>query len=278
MKKLFAGLFVFLITVFSAFSANAAETPIANAPYLESVSFKNATVDGGFDKNKTIYDLTLENPSNSAVLENYYVNGNANVFVTYNYDDSNHQTGMILTLSFESGSVIYTFNYKNAEEYKITNNANLAGLDCEYAEVKPQINKTDTSYKLYIPSDLTKIDIMPITEDVNAYCAPVSIELNEKQEPEISLTVKASDGTTKNYKFKVKRLDKTVAEVDNEMQDKDFVSFVKGELFYQKPKFLVGFGAVVVGIAVIVLLAFLTRRITVNPYDSEEKEFYSPIE
>lgn len=278
MKKLFAGLCVFMITVLSAFSVNAAETPITNAPYLESISFKNATVDGGFDKNKTVYNLTLENPSNSPVLEDYRVNGNANVFVTYSYDDANHQTGVILTLSFESGSVIYTFNYKNAEEYKITSNANLAGLSCEYGEVKPNINKTDTSYKLYIPSDLTKIDIMPITEDVNAYCAPVSIELNEKQEPEISLTVKASDGTTKNYKFKVKRVEKTVADVDNEMQDKDFVSFVKGELFYQKPTFLVAFGAVVIGVVVIALLAVLTRRITVNPYDSDEKEFYSPIE
>lgn len=278
MKKIFVGLCVFIMTFFSAFSAFANEAPISNAPYLESVLFDNATIEGGFDKNKTVYDIVLENPSSSPVLKDYYVNGNANVFVTYNYDDSNHQTGMLLTLKFESGSIIYTFNYKNAEEYKITSNANLASLGCEYGEVQPNINKDDTSYKLYIPSDLTTLDIVPITEDVNAYCAPVSIELNKEQEPEISITVKASDGTTKNYKFKVKRLNKTVAEVNEEMKDKDFVSFVNGELFYQKPTFLVAFGSVVVGVIVVILLSIFTRRIVVNPYDAEEKEFYLPKE
>lgn len=278
MKKLFVALCVFLTTFFGSFSAFAAETPISNAPFLESVSFENATIEGGFDKNKTVYNITLDNPSSSPVLKDYYVNGDANVFVTYNYDDSNHQTSMLVTLAFENGSIIYTFNYINAVEYKATSNANLAALGCEYGEVQPQINKSDTSYKLYIPSDLTTISVMPITEDVNAYCAPLSIELNKDQEPEISLTVKASDGTTKNYKFKVKRINKTVAEVDEEMKDKDFVSFVEGELFYQKPTFLVAFGSVVVGIIVVILLAIFTRRFIVNPYDIEEKEFYSTEE
>ncbi len=275
MKKTFVTLFVVLATFFSTFNAFAAETPISNAPFLESVSFENATIEGGFDKNKTVYDIKLDNPSSSPMLKDYEVNGEAKLFVTYEYDDANHQKALILTLSFENGSIIYTFNYINAVEYKVTSNANLAALACEYGEIQPKINKDDTNYKLYIPSDLTKISVIPITEDVNAYCAPLSIELNKDQEPEISLTVKASDGSTKNYKFKVKRVDKTVEQVNNEMQEDDYVSFVDGELFYQKPAFLVVIGSVVVGIIVIILLAIITKRFIVNPYDNEEKDFYS---
>lgn len=275
MKKITVAICVVLATFFSSFSALANVAPISNAPYLESVTFENATIDGGFDKNKTEYDIKLDNPSSSPMLKDYVVNGNAKVFVTYDYDDSNHQKALVLTLSFEYGSIIYTFNYLNAVDYKVTNNANLAALGCDYGEVQPKINKEDTSYKLYIPSDLTTISIMPITEDVNAYCAPINIELNKDQEPEIKLTVRASDGSTKNYKFKVKRIEKTIEQVDEEMKQDDYVSFVEGELFHQKPAFFVIIGSVIVGIIVIIILAVVTKRFIINPYDNDEKDFYS---
>ncbi len=275
MKKTLVAICVVITTFFSSFTALANVAPISNAPYLESVTFENATIEGGFDKNKTVYNIELNNPSNSPLLKDYSVNGKAKLFMTYDYDDSNHQKGIILTLSFENGSIIYTFNYSNAVDYKVTNNANLAALGCDYGEVQPKLNKEDTNYKLYIPSDLTTISIMPITEDVNAYCAPLNIELNQDQEPEIKMTVKASDGSTKNYKFKVKRIEKTVEQVDEEMKQEDYVSFLDGEMFHQKPAFFVIIGAVIVGIIVIIVLAIVTKRYIISPYDNDEKNFYS---
>lgn len=278
MKKILVFLCTVLLSASLAAASFAADAPFANAPYLESVSFKNAEIEGGFRQDKTVFNLILDNSSVSPVLDKYSTNGNADIFVTYNYDNVNRQTGVVITLSFENGSVIYTFNYKNAQTAALSNNAQLAALSCEYGEVQPEINANDTSYKLYIPSDLTVLDITPVTEDINAYCAPVNIEINEEQEPELSFTVTASDGTTKNYKFKVKHVNKTVEQVKAEMEQENFVSFVEGELFYQKPVFAITFGAVAGGIAVLLILAAVTRHITINPYDGEEKDFYSPIE
>lgn len=270
--------------VFGAFTAHGEEstrqTPLSNVPYLENIEFDNAVIDGGFVAGKTVFSMTLGNPEVSPRLSNYKINGNAKVFVTYNYDDLNRQTGVSVTLAFESGSVIYTFHYSNVRERRITGNANLAALSCEYGEVQPAVNENDMVYRLYVPSDLTQLNITPVTEDTNAYCYPANInmELNGNQEPELNFTVNASDGSTKMYEFKVRRIEKTVAEVEEEMAQPGFVSFTQGELFYQRPAFMITFTATAAGIVVILLLIAVTRRITVNPRDREEKLFYASVE
>ncbi len=282
MKKLFSFLFavitaaVFISGAITAFSQESQTSlvPLTNVPYLETISFSNAEIDGGFQKNKTQYTVTLEDPAVSPTLKSYHITGDAAVFVTYGYDGLNHQNAIIVTLSFENGSVIYTFNYSNVSEFKVSDNANLIGIASDYCEVQPAINETQTEYKLYIPSDLTQLDITPITQDVNAHCDPLSIEINSRQEPELSLTVCASDGTTKNYRFKVRRVDKTMAQVKEEKNNPAFISFVDGELFYQRPVFSIILGAAAAGIIIILIIVKITKRITVNAYDSEEKPFY----
>ena len=248
---------------------------LQNAPYLESITFGNAEIDGGFSASKTNFSLTLADPSVSPTLKSYEISGEAKIFVTYNRDDIGRQTGITVTLNFDSGSIKYTFDYANAQEYAVTSNANLAALTCDLAEVQPAINGEDISYRLYIPSDLTQLVITPVTEDVNARCEPLNMEINESQQPELSFTVVASDGSTKNYKFKVRRVDKTVEEVKAEMEAEDYITFVSNEKFYQKPLFMIIVGSTAVGIMIIALLAAVVKRATINPYDKEEKSFYA---
>ena len=279
-KKIFSLILTLITAVcclsasFSAFAEENQLLPLSNVPYLETISFSNAEIDGGFQKNKTMYTITLKDPAVSPTLSGYHVAGDANVFVTYGYDGLNHQNAIIVTLSFENGSVIYTFNYSNVVDFTLSSNANLSGLASEYGEVQPAINDTDTEYKLYIPSDLTQLDVTPITQDINAHCDPLSIEINSSQQPELSITVLASDGTTKNYKFKVRRVEKTMEEVKAEKNNPAFISFVDGELFYQKPIFSIICIAVAAGLIVLLIIAKVARRITVNVYDSDEKPFY----
>lgn len=258
--------------------ANAAEAPIKNAPYLENISFSNADIDGGFRMDETRFTLTLKNPNQSAALQSYSVNGSANVLATYQYDDANRQTGIIVTLEFDSGSVIYTFTYSNAPEYSVNSNANLADINCEYGEVRPEINSEDTAYKLYVPNDLTEINITPVTQDINATATSMPVTLREGQETEIPITVTASDGSTKKYIFDIIRVNKTTEEVKAEMAQPGYVSFVAGERFYEQPVFAVTVGAVAGGLIVILIIAAIVKRVAANPYDTEEKEFYSPIE
>lgn len=253
----------------------AIQSILQNAPYLESIAFSNAEIDGGFEAGKTNFSLTLADPAVSPMLKSYEVSGEAKIFVTYNRDDIGRQTGVTVTLNFESGSIKYTFDYANAQEYTVTSNANLTGLTCDFAEVQPAINDEDISYRLYIPSDLTQLVVTPVTQDVNARCDTLNIEINESQQPELSFTVVASDGSTKNYKFKVRRVDKTVDEVKAEMEAEDYITFVSNEKFYQKPLFLIIVCSTAAGVIVIALLAAVVKRVTINPYDKEEKNFYA---
>lgn len=268
-----------LIFTFTPFSASASEVqPLGSVPYLTSISFNNAEIEGGFNQSKTTFNLVLADNAVSPSLKDYAVSGSADLFVTYNYDETNRQTGITVTLSFENGTVFYTFHYKNAEKPAVNSNADLLGVVCELAELQPAFDKNTTAYKLYLPSDLTHFEMAGVTEDINAYCAPINMELRENQEADFSFVVTASDGTTKTYKFKIKRVNKTMAQVKAEMAQDGFESFVYGELFYQKLIFNIVFFSAVGGIAVIAVLIVITKRITVNPYDSDEKEFYSPIE
>ena len=268
-----------LIYTFTPFSASASEVqPLGSVPYLTSISFNNAEIEGGFNQSKTTFNLVLADNAVSPSLKDYAVSGSADLFVTYNYDETNRQTGITVTLSFENGTVFYTFHYKNAKKPAVNSNADLLGVVCELGELQPAFDKNTTAYKLYLPSDLTHFEMAAVTEDINAYCAPINMELRENQETDFSFVVTASDGTTKTYKFKIKRVKKTMAQVKAEMAQDGFESFVDGELFYQKPIFNIVFFSAVGGIAVIAVLIVITKRITVNPYDSDEKEFYSPIE
>lgn len=278
MKRILPALLSLICLMCGSIFANAAEAPIQNAPYLESISFSNADIDGGFKTGETYFTLTLQNPNQSAALQSYTVNGSANVIATYQYDNANHQTGITVTLEFDSGSVIYTFTYSNAPEYYVNSNANLADISCEYGEVRPEINSEDTAYKLYVPSDLTEINITPVTQDINATATSMPVTLREGQETEIPITVTASDGTTKKYVFDITRVNKTTEEVKAEMAQPGYVSFVDGERFYEQPVFAVTVGAVAGGLIVILIIAAIVKRVAANPYDEDEKEFYSPVE
>lgn len=256
----------------------AAETPIQNTPYLENIAFSNAEIDGGFKTGETRFTLTLTNPNQSASLLSYTLNGNAHVVSTYEYDEANRQSGIVVTLKFDSGSVIYTFTYSNPPEYAVNSNANLSGIICEYAEVRPEINNDDTVYKLYVPSDLTEIDLTPVTQDINANASSMTLTLREGQETEIPITVTASDGSTKKYTFKLTRVGKTTDEVKAEMAQPGYVSFVDGERFYEQPEFTVTVYAVAGGVIIILIIAAIVKRIAANPYDEQEKDFYSHAE
>jgi hypothetical protein len=136
------------------------------------------------------------------------------------------------------------------------------------------MNEDDTTYKLYIPSDLTSLMITPVTKDINAYCAPVEMTLAPEQEIDLTLPVTASDGQVRTYTIKVRRVDKTVEQVRAEMAQEDYTSFVEGTRFYQQPSFRMAVTAGVGGLAVlIVLLAFHARK-TARVTDEDEPSFY----
>lgn len=246
-----------------------------NAPSLVSISFKNAKIDRTFNEDIHEYTITLEDSSAPPTLESYSITGNANIFVNYVYDETNHQIGLTATLQYDAGSSIYNFTYSNPAAYTVSSNCRLASIYTVFGELSPKINEKDTSYKLYIPSDLTELKITPVTSDINAYCAPVELILSEEQTPKITLTCTASDGTRCNYTLDIKRVDKTTEQVEAEMQQPDYVSFVEGTRLFERPEFIIAVSCAGGGIIVILILFAVTKRIAINPYDKDEKPFYS---
>ncbi|MFR5875753.1 MAG: hypothetical protein ACLUFN_04615 [Eubacterium sp.] len=246
-----------------------------DTPALTSISFKNAHIEEEFSPNAYEYSIVLENPEITPTLENYSINGDADLFVTYNTDETKHQTGIAVTLQFDNGSVIYTFNYVNASAYAVSGNNLLKSVKCNLGEVYPAINDKDTDYKLYIPSDLTEITLTAVSQEVSAICeVPGTMTLNTEQEPSLAITVTASNGDTRVYNFKVKRLKKDSDEIRAEMAKPGFKSIVDGELFYQRPVFAISIISVLGGLILLLVFIAIAKRLTVKNSDDDEVEFF----
>ena len=81
----------------------------AQAPVLERIAFSGATIVGQFKSDVYQYQLVLDNAAVSPKLKSYKVQGEGNLFVTYDTDSTNHQTAVVVTLSYDTGSAKYTF-------------------------------------------------------------------------------------------------------------------------------------------------------------------------
>ena len=275
MKKL-VSLIVFAMCLMLSFSAFASEN---TAPKLTEIQFNNAAINEEFSADLFEYTITLEDPAATPTLKSYKLSGKANIFLTYELDEAKHQTGILVTLEYDNGSLFYKFRYSNPASYKANSNNLLKKVDCRLGEVYPKINDSQTEYKLYIPSDLTEINLSAATKDTGAFCdVPKAINLGVDQEPEISVTVTASDGSTRVYTFEVTRLEKTCTEVQKEMDSPDFDSLVKGELFWQKPAFKVGILCTATGIIILLIFIKIAKRLTVKLEDEDEKSFFETEE
>lgn len=269
MKKLITA--VLLICVLTApICAFADDTPA-----LTEISFKGAEINEKFSPDRKDYTLTLDNPEVTPTLESYAVDGSAKLFVNYNLDTAKHQTGVTVTLEYAGGSSAYSFNYINAAYDTTSANNRLKDITCPYCEVYPEVSARTANYKLYIPSDLTVLNITTVTEDINAYCdLPKTISLSPQQEPEFSLTVTAANGDTRAYSLKIKRIDKTTDEVALEIKNKSENPVINNELIFSNPVFIIAAVATFGGAVIVIILIKLLKRITVKAQEADETEFF----
>lgn len=279
MKRQLSAAFILMLISFALIIApKTASADDSDTPILVDINFKNAEIDTAFNHNVQEYTITLNDNSATPTLDSYALKGDADLFINYVYDDTNHQTGLTATLQYNTGSKIYNFTYSNPADYVQNNNNSLSSIYSPYSELSPSLNESDTVYKLYIPSDLTELTITPVTSDINAYCAPITLKLSADQTPKITLTCTASNGSKKNYSINIKRVNKTTEQVKAEMQQPDYVSFVEGTRLFERPEFIMIVCAVSGGLILIMIMFAVTKRIAVNPCDKEEKPFYSIIE
>lgn len=278
MKKIAKLLFsvVLALVVVLPLSAYASDNGAnIETPTLKSISFDNAKIVGDFSPANYEYEIKLDDPNVTPTLKDYSITGANQIFVTKTVNEAGRQNGVNVEVKNDNVSVNYVFWYADDTALKVTSNNYLKSFTCQLGEVYPKLNQKDTSYTLYVPSDLTELKLSAITEDVGAISVvPDSIKLNADQNPQIDVSVTASDGSRREYSFQVKRVNKTCDEVKAEMQAEGYTSFIKGELFHQKPEFRITVISVVAGIVLIILVWSVIKRIAIKVEDPNETEFF----
>ncbi len=277
MKKALS--FLFILVMFTAcggITAAAAPAPDEEVPQLTSVTFSNAVIDGSFSSDKNSYSLILDDPDVAPVIADYAPE-NLKVTAVYNYDETHHPTGITITAAKDNSMQYstYFFSYANLNPYQVNDNNLLSSISCSYCELSPKINDNNTEYTLYVPSDLTTIELSVVAKDINAYCKySGNITCAENQELSIPITVIASNGEQRQYKVNVSRLNKTVSQVKAEMADPDFKSIIDKEHFYEKDSFKFGISAAVIGLVLVIIFIKTAKRLTAKANDEEEEPFF----
>lgn len=244
-------------------------------PVLKSVEFNHAQLVGEFSPSQFDYEIMLDESGETPTLKSYSVTDGANMIFTDSFSSNAKGINIEVKMNNVSSNYFFAYIYPDSVDVDKTNNY-LKEINCELGEVYPKLNKKDTTYSLYIPSDMTEIKISAVAESVGAGCeVPGLIKLNAEQSPSVKVTVKAADGTVRVYTFNIKRLDKTCEQVEQEIQSEDFTSLVEGELFHQKPEFKIIIASVVGGIVLILIAVWALKRLAVKAVDEDEVEFFS---
>ena len=263
MKKTFILFITLTLCLCASLSVSAKDAKAPSPPSLKSISFENATINEKFSSDVHDYTITLTNPEETPTLKSYELNGKAELFVIQEENNVKQQTGIIVTLSYESGTVVYNFEYTNANISQKSSNNLLKEVKCKYGEVYPALNENDTKYTLYIPSDLKTLNITAVTDDVSASCdLPSRLELNEGQEINLTSSVIASNGDIRQYTFEIKRLNKNLKQVKKAMSKPDFETLVTGELFYQKPEFIIAVISVLAAAVLFLIFFRFAKRLS----------------
>lgn len=244
-------------------------------PVLKSVEFNNARLVGEFSPSQFDYEIELDESGETPTLKSYSVTDGANMIFTDSFSSNSKGINIEVKMNNVSSNYFFAYIYPDSIAVDETNNY-LKEISCELGEVYPKLNEKETTYSLYIPSDMTELKISAVAQSVGASCeVPGIITLNAEQSPSVKVTVKAADGTVRVYTFNIKRLEKTCAQVEQEMQSEDFTSLVEGELFHQKPEFKIILVSVIVGIVIILIAVKMLKRFAVKVFDEDEVDFFS---
>lgn len=171
-------------------------------------------------------------------------------------------------------TIILIFDFARPVTYAKSSNADLGSIEVSCGVLDPKFDSNETKYTLYIPSDLTQIVITPKPKNEAAMASKIDLTLAKNQEPDITI-ICTYKNEKKKYTVKIKRIDKTINEIENEIEKNGFAIYHTKPKFYQNKDFIVCISAVLIGIAVLVILYLIYRHKLINPYDENEKPFYA---
>ena len=110
--------------------------------------------------------------------------------------------------------------------------------------------------------------------DVYIYFLMKRRKIRENIDGKENKSEKAESGDTQKYTFKIKRIDKTVSEIEKEIGKNGYAVYINKSKFYQQTDFLICLGTVLTGIIILILLYLFFRKKLIKPYDESEEQFY----
>jgi len=171
--------------------------------YLSELTTDKYDMTPVFDKEKTEYNIELENDVNQIKISAIPEDKLSTVTGTGTYNLKTGMNDIAITVLSESGSAkVYTLHVFR----KYNSNANLLSLTTtSNIDINPAFDKNTTSYTLDVDSTEDKITILGVAEEKTAtVTGNGEYELKTGNNP-IKITVTAEDGTEKEYTINVNK-------------------------------------------------------------------------
>lgn len=186
---------------------------------LSSLKASVGTFDVAFDKDVTVYTLTVPYDTESVILSGELEDVYASVDGLVEYKLAEDKMTAIVTVTAEDGSVkTYTiYIVKEAKPvttpvvYYYSSNNYLKSLEIDGYEI--EFNKDTNEYKIKVKSDVTSLDIKALSEDSRSRVEITGNENFKEGENTVTITVTAEDGTIREYKLVVDKEEKKQAAV-----------------------------------------------------------------
>ena len=197
------------------------------------------------------------------------------LYITYNVNEAGAETGIVATVQTQNARRRYEFTYTNVDDVVVNSDASLASIEFNCAYLADDIYEDMPSYTLYIPSDLTVLNIYPVANDANAVCSgPFEFVLEPDQNPAVNITVTASDMTTRTYTFQTVRVSLTQAQFVRCLENGDIDTIIASRPFLSQPGVKIALGAGGFGLALLLVAVPVLRRVFLSTLPPDDIAFF----
>lgn len=180
---------------------------------LSSLKASVGTFDITFDKDVTVYTLTVPYDTESVILSGSLEDITSTIDGLIEYKLTDDKTTANITVTAEDGSIkVYTvYIVKEAKPetvvtpvtYYYSSNNYLKTLEIDGYEIT--FDKETNEYKITVKGDVSSLEIKAIPEDNRARVEITGNEKFKKGNNVVTITVTAEDGSTREYKINVNK-------------------------------------------------------------------------
>lgn len=182
---------------------------------LYSLKASIGTFDTEFDKDVTVYTLTVPSDAKEVILSGALEDITASADGLYKYELTEDKTTALITVTAEDGSTkVYTIYIIKEKPVVVTpivyyysSNNYLKVLEAKGYEIS--FDRDTLEYELVVENDVRTLDITAIAEDSRARVEITGNENFKVGKNIVMITVKAENGDTREYKLIVNRKSNT---------------------------------------------------------------------